>query len=333
MSVFAGRVPSSRIGFGTWPIGGTLRKGDYGEVDDREGELAVLDAIERGVTNFDTAPSYGRGRAERFLGRVLRGRRHSVTLVSKCGNRWLPAERRWEHSSSYAGIMTSVDESLRRLRTDFLDLLLIHVPDTERGPDEPMRAFETLRRAGKVRATGVSNFTDALMADYLRHGPLDAVELGYGLFDRRLEAGVMPAAKRSGLSVLTFGALAYGLLGGGWRSDTRFPAGDWRAKGTPMGLPLFTPEHLPQNVSVAEGLRVIARTIGASLPQLAIAWALQNPAVDIVLVGIRTRAELAEDLGALDLTLSSDVMAEIEIAMSHALGAGVPTLPATVGVA
>jgi aryl-alcohol dehydrogenase-like predicted oxidoreductase len=314
----------SRLGFGTWPIGGTLAKDDYGAVDDHRAVRAIRRALDLGITLFDTAPSYGQGRAETILGRALGDRRHESIVVSKCGNRWDPESRQWIHSSRRSSIMKSVDGSLRRLGTDYLDLLLIHVPDPDVAPAEAMETLRRLRDSGKARAVGLSNFSLEQILAYREHGRIDAIQVGYGLFDRRLERTLLPEAAQQGLSVMVYGALAFGLLSGTWRAPIVFGPDDWRARGGAMGLPLFTAEHLPPNLQVVDALRALAARRGLTVAQLAIAWVLANAAVDVVLVGIREPKEVNEDLRAGAASLSPDDFLQIETIMLGARGVGLP---------
>ena len=196
-------ITTSRLGFGMWPIGGTKELGDYGVVDDDLAVAAIQRGLDLGVTLFDTAPAYGEGRAEEILGRALGDRSPDVSIVTKCAVRWDWDSGKWVTESTRDSILGSANESLRRLRRDVIDVLLIHVPDPAVEPEEPMRAFEDLKQAGKIRYAGVSNFTLDQLQAYRTHGSVDVIQIGYHLFDRRMEQAMLPLAEEAGIGVMT----------------------------------------------------------------------------------------------------------------------------------
>nr|MBA2276974.1 aldo/keto reductase [Chloroflexia bacterium] len=266
---------TSAIGFGTWPIGGTSVKAGYGGVDDREAVAAIRRAVDLGITCFDTAPAYGLGRAEEVLAEALGPRRQDIIIVTKCGIPYLPEEQRFGRDATYDQIIQSTEESLRRLRTDYLDLLLIHWPDEATPAAETMRALVELRDAGKTRFIGVSNFSPQQMADCLEYGPLHAEQVGYNLFDRRREGETFAFCQEHGIGVMAYGPLAHGLLSGQFTKETTFGERDWRAGETVFGLPLFTRENFGRNVRVVERLKAFAAERGYTVAQLALAWVLR----------------------------------------------------------
>jgi aryl-alcohol dehydrogenase-like predicted oxidoreductase len=316
-------IPTSRLGFGMWPIGGTKERNDYGEVDDQQALAAIRRALDLGVTLFDTAPAYGEGRAEVLLGEGLAGSDRQATVVTKCAVHWSWDEEKWVTDSSRDAIIRSAEQSLVRLRRDVIDVLLIHVPDPAVGPDEPMRAFEELKAAGKVRGVGVSNFSLAQLEAYRAIGPIDVIQVGYHLFDRRMEREMLPYAKQHGIGVMTYGSLAHGLLTGTWTANQTFAKSDWRAAGDSFGLPLFTEANLPRNVAVVERLKEVAARSGHTVAQLAIAWALLNPTVDVALAGARQPSEIEDNADGVAWRLGDDVVAEIEAIMKDAAGTSV----------
>src|SRR3979411_708098 len=177
----------SSIGFGCWEMGNR----DYGSSDDNEMIAAVHRAIELGVTLFDTAPNYGFGGSEEVLGRALGARRKDVVLVSKVGITWDPVTFTTKFDGRYSTLKRINEESLRRLGTDYLDLVLMHWPDPETPIDETMRALEELRIEGKALHVGVSNFSAFELREAAQYAPVCANEVGYNLFDRR---GALPRA-------------------------------------------------------------------------------------------------------------------------------------------
>ena len=310
----------SVVGFGTWPMGGTVRPGDYGGKDDDLAVLAVRRALDLGVTLFDTAPAYGEGHAERLLRQALGSRRDEVIICTKCAVHWDHQREIWVTTSTRQSITSSAEESLRRLGTDWLDILLIHVPDPNAVPAEAMGAFASLRASGKVQHVGVSNFTLEQIDRYAEHGPVEVQQIGYHLLDRRIEERMLPECQRHGIGVMTYGSLCHGLFSGEWELGMSFPEEDWRSKGDVFGLPLFAGENLTRNIEVAQHLKAFAESRGHSLPQLALAWALLNTKVSVALVGVLAPEEIEANVVAADWSLSSSERKEIDAIVADAAG-------------
>jgi aryl-alcohol dehydrogenase-like predicted oxidoreductase len=305
----------SAIGFGCWEMGNP----EYGSSDEREMVAAVQRAIELGVTLFDTAPNYGYGGSEEVLGRALGARRKDIVLVSKVGITWDPVTFTAKFDGRYSTIKRINEESLRRLNTDHLDLVLMHWPDPETPIAETMRALEELRAEGKVLNVGVSNFSAYELREARRHAPICANQVGYNLFDRRWEREMFPTAQELGVGVMAYGPMAHGLLTGTLARENTFDERDWRRNGNIFGQRLFGP-NLNQNLDVVDGLKSIADRIGTSLPLLALAWVLRQPAVSVALTGCRTPREIAENVGALDVSLDDQTLSDIDRVMSGAAG-------------
>lgn len=306
----------SAIGFGCWEMGGT----NYGAVDDQEEIEAVHRAMDLGVTLFDTAPSYGYGHSEEVLGRALGPRRKDVVLVTKCGINWDPVTRTSKRDSRYSSIMANVEASLRRLGTDYVDLLLIHWPDVQTPFEEAMRALNDVVQQGKARYIGVSNFNSAQLRECVKYATLVANQVGYNLFDRRWEREMFPTAKELGIGIMAYGPLAHGLLTGTFTPQTVFEPTDWRARGVIFGQPLFQGENFLKNLEVVERLKGVARRLDTSLPRLALAWVLANPQVSVALCGTRRATEIEENVHALDVVLTPELLAEIDVIMQGAAG-------------
>src|SRR2546421_7693271 len=255
----------SAVGFGCWEMEGPF----YGHIGTGEVNRAVHRALELGVTVFDTSPGYGNGRSEEVLGGALHGRRAEAVVVTKCGQYW-SGERGWYRDSSRATILRSIDGSLRRLQTDYVDLLLIHWPDTALPFEEAMAALNDLVQAGKARYIGVSNFRSDQLRTCAALAPLVANQVGYNLFDRRWEREMFPTAGSLGVGIMAYGPLAHGLLTGAFTPQTVFEPADWRSLGDVFGQPLFTPENLARNLGVVERLKGVAQDVGTTLPRLAL---------------------------------------------------------------
>jgi aryl-alcohol dehydrogenase-like predicted oxidoreductase len=310
---------SSVIGFGTWPIGGAR----YGCSDDAAALDAIRAALDAGITCFDTAPSYGNGHAEELLGKALAGRRHEVVIATKGGLIWDEDSQVHGRDSTGPYLERHLDASLRRLGTDYVDLYLIHWPDTSTPLAETMAVLEGFVRAGKVRRIGVSNFRAEQLrtaAAALTEFRLAANQVSFSLFDRRWRDDGFATCRALGIGAMAYGPLAHGLLAGAITRETLFDDDDWRGSGVFFGQPLLTPENRERNHAVVDRLAAIAADLGASLPQLATAWVLADPTVTVALVGARNRGEIESAAGAAKLTLTPVVMARIDDAMTQAAG-------------
>lgn len=313
-------IRTSVLGFGMWPIGGTQHAGDYGRVDDDEAVAAIRRALDLGVTLFDTAPAYGNGRAESILGRALAGRRDEAVIVTKCAVHWDYQEERWVTTSQREAILQSARESLQRLDTDRIDVLLIHVPDPAGSPQGSMAAFQELIDSGTVRAVGVSNFTTEQIDEYQKFGRVDVQQSGYNMLDRRIESGMVPYLGSSRIALMTYGSLCHGLFSGAWTPDTTFPENDWRSKGDVFGLPLFRGDNLKKNIEVAQRLQEFAATRSHSLAQLAIAWVARHEYVATCLAGMLSVAEVEDNVKGVEWLLSPGELAEIDRILADAAG-------------
>ena len=216
-------LETSVVGFGGWPMG----SGHYGSFDEEQVVAAIHRSIDLGVTLFDTAPVYGWGEGEKLLGKAIAGRREEIVLVSKCGITWeAPGfeQRGGAHgrNSSRESLSKLLDESLARLGTDYLDLLLVHWPDESRPMSEPMEAFVDFHKQGKIRYGGVSNHNPQQMAECLEVFPIITNQVGYHLFDIRTEPEIIPFCRDNGMGIMAYGSLAHGLLTGTMTPETTF---------------------------------------------------------------------------------------------------------------
>ena len=304
----------SAIGFGTWALGLT----QYGEIDVDEAVRAIDMAIDHGITLFDTAEAYGPYTSEELLARGLGKRRADVVLVTKVGFVYDndPAIRGAatiaSRDASAARITERTEGCLERLNTDYVDLMLIHWPDLVTPHEETIGALEELKAAGKIRHYGVSNYDVGMMTECQKHGSLTANQIGYNLFDRRVEREVLPYCLDQGIGFMAYGSLGFGLLSGGLTPDTEFAENDWRGGGMAFGLPLFQRENFLKELRVTERLKEMAGGYDKSVAQLALAWVLSHPAVTVGLVGMRDERELAENIAAADWRLTDADRADID---------------------
>src|SRR5262247_1379589 len=295
----------SVLGFGCWPMAGDR----YGAIEDSEAIKAIHRALDRGVNCVDTAPAYGGGHSEEVVARALEKTRRDVILVTKCGVKPPPPGQLGPlRDASRANIMREIDLSLKRLRTDWVDVLLVHWPDAATAFEATMRALEEVVASGRVRFVGVSNFTGAMMAECLKTRRIDVSQVGYHMLDRRQEQETFPRCLEHGIGVMGYGSLGHGLLTGGFTAATAFdPARDWRGNGVAFGQPIFRGDNFRAHLAVVERLRrEVAEPRGVPLSQLALAWVLGHPAISTALVGARTPAEVdANDAGA-EIELSAE---------------------------
>lgn len=309
----------SVVGFGCWPMAGDR----YGAIEDNEAVKAIHRAVDRGVNCVDTAPAYGAGHSEEVVARALEKRRQEVILVTKCGVKAPPPGQLGPlRDSSRANILREIDASLKRLRTDWVDVLLVHWPDASTPFDETMRALEEVVTSGRARFVGVSNFTGAMMADCMRTRRIDVLQVGYHMLDLRQEQETFPFCVANGIGVMGYGSLGHGLLTGAFTPATTFdPARDWRGHGVAFGQPIFRGENFRANVAVVDRIRrEVAEPRGVSMSQLALAWVLGHPAISTALVGARTPAEVdANDAGA-ELDLTAGERATIDAILESAAG-------------
>ena len=305
----------SAVGFGCWEIGGT-----YGRIDESQFQRAVAQAIDSGIICFDTAEAYGMGVSEEALARALGGRRNNVVIATKFGVGYEEMPNR--RDSSRERVLASIDKSLQRLRTDHVDVYLVHWPDPNTPLDETMRALDDVVRQGKARFIGVSNFRLAQIEECARLRRIDVVQYAWNMFDRRMQAEIFPYCAAQEIGVMAYGSLAYGMLSGTFRAGMEFEESDWRSKRGMVGSlnlfrTLFGPDYFPRNLAAVEDLKRLAAKYGKSLPQFALRWTLSNPVVGTALVGFRAPSEVSENLGALGWEISNADMAEVDAILAR----------------
>jgi aryl-alcohol dehydrogenase-like predicted oxidoreductase len=293
---------------------------DYGAVDDDEMRRAVDRAIELGITLFDTAPAYGGGYAEAFLGRILGSRRERVVLITKGG---LPLDSNGRivgRDSRADALVNGLDDSLRRLRTDFVDVFLVHWPDRSTPWEEAMAGLNRILESGKARDVGVSNFHAAELERCRQLAPLVVNQVAYNLFDRRWEREMFPTAHSLGVGVAAYSPLAHGLLSGHYRHGHTFAPTDWRAGGRTLASPdVLVGDNFQRNLALVERLRRVAEPLGLTVAQLALAWVLRDPLVATAITSPRRVDQVEESVGGAEIHLpDSDVEAIDRIAADAA---------------
>jgi len=260
----------SRVGLGTWAIGGWM----WGGTDDQESIKTIHAAVEHGVNLIDTAPAYGFGRSEEIVGRAIAdgGLRSRVVIATKTGLEW--KDGKVFRNASRDRILREATDSLGRLKTDYIDIYQVHWPDPLVPIEETAEAMQTLFDQGKIRAIGVSNFSIAQIERFRRVAKLHVVQPPYNLFEREIEAELLPYCLQSGLATLTYGALCRGLLSGKLQADAHFDGDDLR-----LTDPKFRPPRYAQYLAAVRRLDQFAQQhYGKRAIHLAVRWLLAQGA-------------------------------------------------------
>jgi aryl-alcohol dehydrogenase-like predicted oxidoreductase len=296
---------SSRIALGTWAIGGWM----WGGTDEKESIRTIHAALDQGINLIDTAPIYGYGRSEEIVGEALRqhGRRESVILATKVGIDW--TNGKIERNSTRRRILRELEDSLRRLQTDYIDIYQVHWPDPLVPVEETAATLRELYEQGKIRAIGVSNYSPEEMARFEAVAPLHTIQPPYNLFEREIERDVLPYALRHGVTTLTYGALCRGLLSGAMNADRQFAKDDMRKTTDPK----FRQPHFAEYLNAASKLDAFAReNFGKSVIHLAVRWLLDQPGVRVALWGARRPDQLAPVKEVIGWSLSKNDFAAID---------------------
>ncbi|HVU90660.1 MAG TPA: aldo/keto reductase [Jatrophihabitans sp.] len=297
---------------------GAMMFGAWGNTDEAECHRMVHTALDAGVNFVDVADVYAFGESEEILGRALKGRRDDVVLVSKFHNA-MPGEEldRNRRGNSRLWITRAVEDSLRRLGTDHLDVYLVHRPDPDTDIDQTLGALTDLVRSGKVRAIGTSSFpaeqiVEAQWVARDRGRERFTVEqLSYSALARHAEAAVLPTAQRYGLGVMVWSPLNGGWLTGKYRAGAQ-PASDSRAATNPDHFDFANEQVRERKLAAVEALVEVAQDEGCTLIELALRFVLAHPAVTSAIMGPRTPEQLAGQLGAADAPLSAEALDRID---------------------
>jgi aryl-alcohol dehydrogenase-like predicted oxidoreductase len=297
-------APVSRVGLGTWAIAGPA----WGDAEEAEAIRTIHAALDLGVNLVDTAPIYGLGRAEEIVGRALAtsGRRDRVMVATKLGLDWSAGPVRRDLSP--ARVARELEDSLRRLRIEAVDLYQVHRPDGATPLEPTARALEALVRAGKVRAVGVVDFSPA-QVDALAAGVrVASAQAPYDLLERAAEAGVLPHCRGRAIPLIAYGILCRGLLSGRMSPATTF-AGDDLRREDPKFQP---PRYLRYLAAVAELDAFARQVLGRTALELAVRWVLDRPGVSVALWGARRPSQLDPLPRVLGWTLDPAALARIE---------------------
>lgn len=295
-------VDVSELAVGTWAIGGD----NYGPVDREASIQAIRTMIDNGVNLVDTAPCYGNGYSEKVVGEALSGGyRDKVLISTKVG--LVTSANGYDRDSSFKNIMREVESSLYNLKTDHIDFYFVHWPDAYTPFAETMSALELLRKQGKIRFIGVSNFTKEMIEECEKYGKVDVQQPPFSMVDRTY-VDLMQWGAARGIDSMTYGSMGAGILSGKYRTTPDFPEGDTR-------LTFYDYFREPKFSKVQELLKVmdeVAEAHGKPVGQVALNWSTQKDYVGCALVGVRSDAHAIENCAAYDWSLTDDEIAKLD---------------------
>lgn len=312
-------IEASAVGLGTWAIGGWM----WGGTDESQSVAAIQASIDEGVSLIDTAPAYGQGLSEEIVGKAIKGRRDKVVLASKLGLVW--HTQKGNHFFDYDGkpvhrylgrgsVTYEIEQSLKRLGTDYLDHYITHWQDPTTPIAETMTALHRLKEQGKIRSIGASNVSLADVKAYRAAGQLDAIQQEYSMAVRDVETELAPYCVDNGVSILSYSSLALGLLSGKVGPDRVFSGDDQRRNN-----PRFSKANREKVARLMDDIRPIADGHNATEGQIVIAWTLQQQGITFSLCGARNPQQAKENAKAGRIRLSNEEINRISEAAKHNL--------------
>lgn len=305
-------VKVTPIAFGAWAIGGWM----WGGAEEKEAIKAIKASLDAGITTIDTAPIYGFGKSEELVGQALDGvRRDKYQILTKYGMNWRTAKGEYYFDSTdnsgkpvkiykYSGkesVIQECEDSLRRLKTDYIDLFQIHWPDATTPISETMEAVAKLIDQGKIRAAGVCNYNVAQVDEAMKTVKLVSNQVPYSMIHRNIEKNIQSQALSQGMSIIPYSPLQRGLLTGKIMRDYKFNAGDTRENNK-----YYKPENIDRTNIFLQKIKPIADGYGVTLAQLVINWTTRQPAMDCVLVGARDEKQVLENVKSLSFKLADE---------------------------
>jgi aryl-alcohol dehydrogenase-like predicted oxidoreductase len=294
------------IGFGSWAIGGGDWQFSWGPQDDNDSIAAIHKALELGVNWIDTAAVYGLGHSEEVVARALKTTAHKPYIFTKCGLIW---DEKREVSNSLKQIRREVEDSLRRLAVEVIDLYQVHWPKPEEEIEEAWGVMADLKKQGKVRWIGVSNFSVEQMKRVMKVAPITSNQPPYSMLNRAVEDSILPFCQQNEIGVINYAPMHSGLLTGAMTKDrvARFPSDDFRRNAKNYQEPL-----LSRNLAVSDFLAKIGARHGVSAGVVAIAWTLHHSAITAAIVGGRNAKQVEGVLSAATFRLSEEEFTEIQ---------------------
>ncbi len=298
----------TRIGLGSWAIGGGGWAYAWGPQEDEDSIATINRALELGVNWIDTAAVYGLGHAEEVVGRALAGRRDKCIVATKCGRIGKKGDPNIYSRLTAASVRGELEDSLRRLGTDYIDLYQIHWPTPEAEIEEGWSEIARQVKAGKIRYAGVSNFSVEQLKRIALIHPVASLQPPYSMLRREAETDLLPYCRANGIGVIVYSPMQAGLLAGKFSKErvAALPEDDWRKTSSHFKEP-----ELSRNLALVEGLSDIAARRGRSAAELAIAWVLRRPEVTAAIVGGRRPEQVEETAAAADWDLDPEEIAEV----------------------
>ena len=296
------------LGLGCWPLAGMTREG----ITPEAARATVAAALDTGIVHLDTAYCYGAdGESERAIAAAVGGRRDDVVIATKCGIHWEPG-RRQQVDGRPERIRSEVEESLRRLGTDHVDLLYLHAPDPNIPLEESAGELARQLASGRTRAVGASNVSLEQARRFAAACPLAACQLHFNMLQREINDDILPWCHEQGVAMVVYWPLMKGLLAGGMTRETVFPASDSRHK-----YPMFNGDEFVRNLEFVESLRPVAARLGHRVADVVLAWTAEQPGITSVLFGATAPGQVRENARALGCDLDDDARRDISLAIAR----------------
>lgn len=297
----------SLIGLGAWAIGGADWQYGWGPQDDEQSIATIHQALDKGINWIDTAPVYGLGHSEKIVGQALKGLSNKPYIFTKCS-------RIWDEQGNITGSLKAeslrqeVEDSLRRLGVEVIDLYQIHVPDPEEDLIEGWETLSALQQEGKIRYLGVSNFSIEQMERVHNIAPITANQPPYSIIRPEIENDILPYTHNNQIGTIIYSPLQNGLLSGKMTRERveNFPESDWRSRSR-----FFREPHFTHNLTIVDKLGELAQNHGVTTAEIAIAWTLRRPEVTGAIVGARNPQQINGIVGASDVALTESDIQQI----------------------
>ncbi|MDR1966335.1 MAG: aldo/keto reductase [Synergistaceae bacterium] len=304
-------IDVSAVGLGTWPLGNDF----FGEASESDGIKTIQHALDIGVNLIDTSPAYGQAyEAETIVGKALKGRRDKAVISTKFGVHRVLGVGDYKIPGEYVRCLapavasSELENSLKRLGTDYIDIYFIHWPDLNNGNDGALDLLAKWKKEGKIRAGAVSNFSTDQIKNAVERAGISGIQPSASLLDRsNFDNGVIPFARDAGLGIMTYGSLGGGILAGAFKEPPKITDKELRV----FFYDFFGEKKWPKCVKVIDTLREVADARGASVAEVSINWVLAQPGVTTALIGTTKPANIEKNAKAADWELTSDELKKI----------------------
>lgn len=305
-------IQCSCVALGTWELAGNV----WGAVEENAAVSTIRAAVDSGITLIDTAASYGAGRSEILVGKAMEGIRDQIVLSTKGGAHFNPAINGMDHDLSAAAVRRDVEDSLRRLHTDYIDLYFFHYPDPSRPVAEGIETLEALRKEGKIRMIGLSNYSQAELAEAMQYGTVDCAQFRYSMLTRENEDLVKFCGDNQ-VGVLSYASLAGGMLSGRYKTEPVFEEGDRRT----FFYPFLKEPEFSRCRKLVDVVEAVAGEKGIATADAAIQWVLAQKGMTAALVGTKNEARARRNAQALDVLLDEAAFAQFDAVYQELFGA------------